>query len=398
MKGDTPGVGRLGFGPTRAFLVVQVAASVLVLVGATLFNRTLRNLEGVAAGFNRDHILLMNIDPRESRFQGDRIASLFDELTERIRAVPGVRSAALAEWALFGEGAHGIWVQGSTHSNGEASLNIVGPDFFATAGIPLLLGREFSPHDRPGAPLVAIINEAFARKYFPGQNPLGRRFGDDGPKSAGKYEIVGVVKDSRSRGLRWAEYPAGFHSFWQSTVNVPFVLHVRTIGNTGATAASLCQAIRGIDPGLVVYDVRTMTEQVNGTLRRERTFAMLSLLFGVLALGLCCVGLNGVTAYSVTRRTKEIGIRMALGAPRTQVLWLFLRQTLGLVVIGVAVGTPIALTCSKFAKSMLFGLTPTDPASLAIALLMLAGAAVVACMLPARRATKVDPMVALRYE
>jgi ABC-type antimicrobial peptide transport system permease subunit len=141
-----------------------------------------------------------------------------------------------------------------------------------------------------------------------------------------------------------------------------------------------------------------MIEQVNGTLRRERTFAMLSLLFGVLALGLCCVGLYGVTAYSVTRRTKEIGIRMALGAPRTQVLWLFLRQTLGLVVIGAAVGAPIALTCAKFAKSMLFGLTPTDPGSLAIALLMLAGVAVVACMLPARRATKVDPMVALRYE
>ena len=398
MKGDAPGVGRLGLGPTRAFLVVQVAASVLVLVGATLFNRTLRNLEAVDVGFNRDHLLLMTIDPRESRFQGDRVTGLLDELTERIRAVPGVRSAALAEWALFGEGAQSIWVQGSAQAGDAASYNVVGPDFFATAGIPLLIGREFSPRDRPGAPLVAIINEAFARKYFPGQNPLGRRFGDEGPKSAGKYEIVGVVKDGRSRSLRLAPYPADFHSFWQSTPLVPFVLHVRVMGNTGATAASLGQAIRGIDPGLVVYDVRTMTEQVNGTLRQERTFAMLSLLFGALALGLCCVGLYGVTAYSVTRRTKEIGIRMALGASRTQVLWLFLRQTLGLVVIGVVIGTPIALACAKFVKSLLFGLTPADPASLAIALLMLAGVAAVACLLPARRATKVDPMVALRYE
>jgi predicted permease len=398
MKGDAPGVGRLGLGPTRAFLVVQVAASVLVLVGATLFNRTLRNLEAVDVGFNRDRLLLMTIDPRQSRFQGDRVIALLDELTERIRAVPGVRLAALAEESLFREGVQTIWVQGSGHAGEAASYNTVGPDFFATAGIPLLLGREFSSHDRPGAPLVAIVNEAFVRKYFPGQNPLGRRFGDDGPKSAGKFEIVGVAKDGRSRSLRWVPYPADFHSFWQSTLHVPFVLHVRVMGNTQAVAANLRQAIRGIDSGLVVYDVRTMTEQVNGTLRQEHTFAVLSTLFGGLALGLCCVGLFGVTAYSVARRTQEIGIRMALGAPRSQVFWLFLRQTLGLVVIGMAIGTPIALVCAKFVKSLLFGLTPGDPASLATALLMLAGVAAVACLLPARRATKVDPMVALRYE
>ena len=341
MKGDAPGIGRLGLGPTRAFLVVQVAASVLVLVGATLFNRTLRNLEGVDAGFNRDHLLLMTIDPRQSRFQGDRVTGLLDELTERIRAVPGVRSAALAEWVLFVGGGKNIWLQGSEQTTGFAASNNVGPDFFATAGVPLVLGREFSPRDRAGAPLVAIINEAFARKYFPGQNPLGRRFGDQGPKSAGKFEIVGVVKDGRFQSLRLAPYPAEFQSFWQSTVLVPFVLHVRVMGNTRAVTASLGQVIRGVDPALVVYDVRTMTEQVNGTLRQERTFAMLSLLFGALALGLCCVGLYGVTAYSVTRRTNEIGIRMALGAARGQVLWLFLRETLGLVVIGVATGTPI---------------------------------------------------------
>jgi predicted permease len=398
MKGDAPGVGRLWLGPTRAFLVVQVAASVLVLVGATLFIRTLRNLEGVDAGFNRDHLLLMTIDPRQSRFQGDRVTGLFDELTERIRAVPGVRSAALAEEPLFREGAQTIWVQGSAHAGEAASFNVVGPDFFATAGIPLLLGRDFSPRDRPGAPLVAIVNEAFAREYFPDQNPLGRRFGDEGPNSAGKYEIVGVVKDSRSHGLRWAPYPADFHSFWQSAAAVPFVLHVRVMGNTRAVGASLVQAIRGIDPALVVYDVRTMTEQINGTLQQERTFAALSALFGALALGLCCVGLYGVASYSVTRRTQEIGIRMALGAARTHIIWLFLQQILMLIFIGVAIGTPVALACAKLVKSMLFGLTPADPASLATALFMLVGVGIVACLLPARRATKVDPVVALRYE
>jgi predicted permease len=340
----------------------------------------------------------MTIDPSESRFQGSRLTGLLDELMERIRAVQGVRSAALAGWALFGEGGKSIWVQGAEQTRGSASFNVVGPDFFATAGIPLLAGREFSVRDRLGAPPVAIINEAFARKYFPGKNPLGQHFGDQGPDSISKYEIVGVVKDGRSRSLRRDQYPAIFQPFWQSTHHHPFVLHVRVTGNPGATAASLGQAIRGVDSGLVVYDVRTMVEQVNGTLRQERTFALLSLSFGALALGLCCVGLYGITAYSVTRRTKEIGIRMALGAARTQVLWLFLRQTLGLVVIGALIGAPIALACSRFVKSMLFGLTPADPASFAVALLLLAGVAAISCLLPAWRATKVDPMVALRCE
>jgi predicted permease len=398
MKGDAPDFGRFWLGPTRVFIVAQVTASVFLLLGAALFIRSLRNLEAVDAGFNRDHLLLMTIDPRESRFQGDRIPALLDELTERTRAVPGVRSVALAEEPLFREGAQSIWVQGSALIKGQASYNAIGPGFFATVGIPLLLGRDFSPGDRLGAPPVAIVNEAFVRKYFSGQNPLGRRFGDGERNSAGRYEIVGVVKDSRSRGLRWSPHPIDFHSFWQSTKHVPFVLHVRVMGDTSAIAASLDLAIREIDPGLVVYDRRTMTEEVNGTLRQERTFAMLSLLFGALALGLCSVGLFGVSAYSVTSRTREIGIRMALGAARSQLLWLFLRQTLGLVAIGGLIGTPIALASSQFVKSLMFGLTPNDPVSLAIALLMLAGVAAIACLLPAWQATKVDPMVALRHE
>ena len=395
IKGEAPGISRLWLGPARAFLVAQVAASVLVLVGATLFNRTLRNLEGVDVGFNRDHLLLMTIDPRESRFQEDQNTSLMDQLMERVRGVPGVRLASFAEWGLFQEAAHGIVVQGEAQQEG-AAFNNVGPDFFATAGIPLILGREFSPRDRSGPQPVAIINEAFARKYFSGRNPLGRRFGDAGPQSAGKYEIVGVVKDSRSRRLRRAPGPADFQLIWQCTE--PFVLHVRVIGDARAVAAGLVQAIHRIDPALVVYDIRTMTQQMNGTLHEERTFAMLSALFGTLALGLCCVGLYGVTSYSVTRRTNEIGIRMALGAARSRILWLFLRQTLALILAGVAIGTPIALACTRFVKSLLFGLAPTDPASLALALLVLAGIATAACLLPARRATQIEPIVALRYE
>ena len=383
IKGEAAGPRGFRLAPTQTFLVVQVAASVLMLVGATLFNRTLRNLESIDVGFNRDHLLLITIDPRESGYAGNRVAELFDELTERVRAVPGVRSAALAELGLFTEASHAICVQGSAREGGGTAFNSVGPDFFATAGIPLVVGREFSPRDRAGAPLVAIVNEAFARKYFPGQNPLGHRFGDEGPNSAGKYEIVGVVKDSRARRLRWAAPPADFHSFWQSPSLEPFVLHVRVMGNAETAAVSLRQVIRGIDPGLVVYDVRTMTEQMNGAMRQERTFAVLSALFGGLALGLCCVGLYGVAAYAVTRRTKEVGIRMALGSTRTQIIWLFLRQVLILVSIGMGVGVPAALACGKYVKSILFELTPADPASLVISLLLLAGVALTACYIPA---------------
>jgi predicted permease len=398
-SGEAP-ITRLSLGPTRAFLVGQVAASVLLLVGATLMIRTLRNLMEVDAGFDRDHLLLMTIDPHESRFQGDRATALLDELMERVPALPGVRSVALARIPLFGNiGGKHVWMQGSAAmADATVGANMVGPNFFATSSTPLLMGREFAERDRLGAPLVAIVNEAFAREILPGQNPLGRRFGDEGPKSAGKYEIIGVVKDARYASLRVPPYPTIFQSLWQYGPVPSYVLHARVMGDPGTAAASIRRSIQGIDPGVVVYGVRTMTEQVSGTLLQERTFATLCTLFGALALGLCCVGLYGVTSHSVTRRTNEIGIRMALGAPRSAVLWMFLRETLLLVVIGGIIGIPTALACMRLFRSVLFGLSPSDPSSLLIALLMLASVAAAACLLPARRATKVDPMVALRYE
>ena len=360
MKSEAHGTGHRRLGPTRSFLVVQIAASVLLLVGAALFVRTLRNLETMDVGFDRSHLLLMTVDPRQSRFQGDRLIGLFDELTERTRALPGIRAAALARKPLFGQsGVKQVWGQGPQLRGAAVGCDTVGPGFFATAAIPLLIGRDFTPRDRSGAPLVAIVNESFARQYFPGQNPIGRRFGDAGPNSANKYEIVGVVKDNR-RLLRLAPQAAIFQSLWQDIAPVPFVLHVRVMGDVKTTAASVSREIQSIDPSLMVYDVRTMVEQMNGTLNRERTFAALSSLFSMLALALCCVGLYGIASYSVTHRTNEIGIRMALGAARSQIIWLFLRGTLILVVIGVAIGSCLALACAKFVKSLLFGLPPND--------------------------------------
>jgi predicted permease len=402
IRGETLVAGRLRLGPTRTLLIVQVAASIVLLLVATLFVRTLRNLERVDAGFNREHLLLLAIDPRESRFQGDHVAALFDDLMERIPTVGSVRSAALALIVLFGQSANKeVWVQGVTQNSGAVAFNFVGPGFFSNAGIPLLMGREFSLHDRAGAPMVAIVNEVFAREYFPGQNPVGRRFGDQGPSSAGKYEIVGVVKDSRYTSLRQKPYPAIIQALWQFPQQFepqPFVLHVRMMGDPGVVASNLLREIQAIDMNLVVYDIRTMTDQVKGSLRQERMFAMLSALFGALALGLCCVGLYDLASYSVVRRTREIGLRMALGAVRADILWLVLREALTLLSIGVVMGIPVALASTRLLQSLLFGLTPADPSSLTMAMLMLVGVAALAALLPACRASRIDPMCALRHE
>lgn len=397
---EPPEAGRPRLGPARTFLAVQMAASVVLLIGAILFLRTLRNLETVDAGFSPRQLLLMTVDLKESRFQGDRVTGLLDELMDRVPAVPGVRSAALARIVLFGQSAQkSVWVQGYAHNDGSAvAFNLVGPGFFESVGIHLVMGREFSARDRGSAPLVAIVNQAFARKYFPGQNPLGRRFGDQGPNSAGKYEIIGVVKDARYTSLRLPPRPAIFQSLWQFPQYPPFVLHVNVTGEPGVIAARVLREIQAIDSHLAVYGIRTMTGQVNATLRQERMFAILSSLFGVLAIGLCCVGLYGVTAYSVRRRTSEFGIRMALGASRANVLWLVLRETLVLVGLGAAAGVPAAFWCTRFIKSLLFGLSPGDPSTFAVAVILLGGVAAIAAALPARRATRIDPIEALRYE
>jgi predicted permease len=264
--------------------------------------------------------------------------------------------------------------------------------------IPLLLGRSLTIHDDARAPNVAVINQAMARKYFGDTNPIGRRFGFGGrPENAGQIEIVGVVRDAKYTGLRQDIPPTAYTPYLQDTPG-QMNFEVRTAGDAGAMAASIREAVREIDGNLPLFDVKTQTQQAAESLTQERLFATLSSFFGVLAMLLACVGLYGVMSYGVTRRTNEIGIRMALGATSPRVLSMVMRETMLVVGIGVAIGLGTAVALTRLIATMLYGLAPTDPVTISVAVVLMITVAAVAGYIPARRASRVDPVIALRYE
>ena len=393
--------GRLRLGTAKALIVAQVTASLLLLVGAGLLVRTLRNLYTLDAGFNPESVLLMSADAEQGGYKGAQIPALHRELIRRVEAIPGVVSASTANNVVFGAGGWNktVWVQGRpAEEKQHADDNVVGPGFFRTVGVPLLLGREFTLQDSAEAPKVAIVNEAFARRYWPGENPIGRRFGDMGAASAGKYEVIGVVKDAKYGSLRERARPTVYNALLQTGDDERVVLHVRTRGNPALMISRLREEIRAINKNLPVFDVRTLDDQVDRSLRRDRMMAALSGFFGLLALLLTAVGLYGVIAYGVARRTSEIGIRIALGASRSALLTMVVRETLLLVVAGACLGVPVALASTGVLKKMLFGITPTDPLTVtgAVVVLVMVGAA--AGFVPARRAAALDPSAALRCE
>jgi len=392
-----------GAGPVRSrlskgLIVAQVALSLVLLVGAGLFVRTLRNLTQVEVGFNRENLLLFTVNPPTIGYEGSRLAALYRQINARIETIPGVRSATLSDKALLGGGvsASGISVPGYTPQPGE-EMSVprlrVGTNFFATMEIPILLGRCLTPLDGEQAPAVAVINQAMARRYFANDNPVGRHFSF----GRGQVEIVGVARDASYQSLQEEIRPTIYIPYLQ---NLPAQMSyaVRTVGDPNALAPAIRDAVRSIDPNLPLFAVKTQNAQIAELLTQSRLFAGLSSFFGLLALALVSIGLYGVMSYIVARRTHEIGVRLALGAQGRDVRRMVLGESLRLALLGVAIGVPAALATTRSISGQLFRLAPNDPLTMAAATLLLLAVAACAGYLPARRAARVDPMAALRHE
>ncbi len=383
----------------KALVVIEVAAALALLFGTGLLLRSFQGLRELDPGVALDRMLTMRIGLSARETQRRETAQIYSQIVERVRTIPGVTAAALGwDFALgSGSSAKSIWVEGQAVERSQiAGFNVVGPGFFATAGIPLLLGREFTPADTVETPKVVIVNHAWVREYGGGRNPIGMHLGDEGAASTGKYEIVGVVQDSMTMSLRRAPHAMLYQPLLQDEWASNVVLHVRTAGNPWLVQDRVRAAIRSINQQLPVYDLTTLAERRSLALSQDRMMAALSAALGLMALLLTAVGIYSVIACSVGGRTAEIGIRMALGATAAGVRWLVVRETLVLVVIGGAIGIPLSLTGGRVLKSMLFGIAPQDPLTLAVTLAILISAGLLAGYLPARRAARLDPASALR--
>ena len=387
----------------RSLLVVQVAISLVLLVGAGLFLRTLQNLRHVDVGFNPENVLLFRVNPGINRYDERRTLALFKDILERAAALPGVRAAALANPALLSGSVSttSFYVRGRSYAAGQDDgihRMVVSPNFFETMQIPIAAGRGFTDRDHETAPKVGIINEAAASKYFPNENPLGQRFGSS-VENSGQIEIVGVLRDAKYSSVRESAPPTMYVPYMQTPSRLSSaMIAVRTHGAPSALTNSVRDAVRQLDPDLPVTDVSTQIEQVERRFAQEKMFAQACSLFGGLAVLLAAIGLFGLMSYNVARRTNEIGIRMALGARRQDVMQLVMRESMLLVIVGIVAGVALARVASRFVETLLFGLAAGDPLALAGAIGLMIAVSALAGFLPARRASHVDPMVALRYD
>ena len=389
----------------KTLVTAQVAFSFLLLVGSGLFVRTLANLKQTNAGFQAmDNLVTFQVDPALNGYSVARVQSFYRQLLENVRATPGVKSAgfAIVPVLMGGEWDNTMSVEGHKNLDNEdnqAFMNGLSSEYFKTMGVPLVAGRDFTDHDAGKKTTVAIVNRKFATHFFGDKSPLGRHVGfGDGPKTKVDIEIVGVTEDSLYEGPREGVHRQVFVPFAQADYPAEVAFYVRTSADSKSMFATLRRKVRELDSGLPVYDMKTLAGQLDETLSTERLIAVLSASFGMLATMLAALGLYGVMAFTVARRTKEIGLRMALGAAQGQVIWMVMRETLVLVAAGLAIGIPAALAVSKYVSTQLFGVKATDIASAAAALLILAVVAAGAGFLPARRASGIDPIQALRYE
>ncbi len=388
------------FGLSKGLVMVQVALSLVLVVGAGLMLATFWKLTSLDTGFDRQNVLLVQIGISGADYPKDRRAQAYNQMLDRVRALPGVRSASMSGMTPISRRnwTESLLIDGyiaKSERDTSVAYNSVTPGYFETMGTPLLLGRDFNPHDTAQSPHVAVVNETFVKKFFGHANPIGRTYRwRPNNKLSDPVEIVGVVKDAKYSSLREPVPPTFYHSENQDDPRPFAVMEIR--GSTSLIPA-VKSAMEEVNPNIVIQ-FGTLSTQIDESLTREKMLATLSGFFGGLALLLAMIGLYGVMSYNVARRRNEIGIRMALGAEQSRVLWMVLGEVTVLIGIGLVLGMAVTLATTRFVTSFLYGLTPNDPRTLGSAAVVLAIVAIVAGYLPARRASRLDPMTALREE
>lgn len=386
----------------KALIVGQVAASLVLMIGAGLFVRTMVNYEHDSFGFNQRNLLSFGLDPTRAGYQGPRLISLYSQLLDRVQALPGVQSATLINNAPMSGWSSNtdVTMEGAEKKPGNVRWQKVGPDFFQTMGIPVLAGRGILRTDTASSPQVAVVDETFARKFLPGQNPIGHRLSlSDTYDPSNSFEIVGLAKPAELTDPQAKLRPKAYMSYAQfPTFSREMFFEVRAQGPPAAIISELRDAVHQADPALPLISLKTQAQATSDALLFQRLFAKLTTVFGSVALLLAMIGLYGTMAYSVTRKTREIGIRMALGASSTEVLGMVIRQGVVLTLLGVAIGAASAPALTRLISSMIFGVTPYDPLTFIAVGVILVIVALMACYIPAHRAMRVDPLIALRHE
>jgi predicted permease len=389
----------------KALVIVQVAFSLLLVAGAGLFLRTLWNLQSVSLGYPKEHLLLISADGVSAGYKGPQLSSLWRDLTERLRGLPGIQGATYSGNGIFSgsESADEIDVEGFTASKREekfSRFDTVGPQYFSTVGIPLLLGRDIGQQDTATSPHVCVINEALAKVFFNGRNPLGRHITEKFGDKKNVMEVVGVAKNARDHRLR-GDVPPRFYIPADQGMDGPnewAIFEIRTAGDPEQMIASVRKTILSVNEDLPVEGARPVVMSIDRTNAQPRMVARLCSIFGIIALLLAATGLYGVLSYGVARRTNEIGIRMALGAGKGRVIQMILRETGIMIVLGVVAGVIFTAVGVQLIKASLFGLSALDPLTVLSAVAILTAVALLAGYIPAARAARVNPTQTLRHE